>query len=47
LEKNLADLLEKDARRQELGANGLRIVEENSGATLRTVEWLMPSLLKP
>jgi 3-deoxy-D-manno-octulosonic-acid transferase len=38
LESALADLLADDARRAELGARALRVVQENLGATGRTVQ---------
>jgi len=44
LTKTFDDLLQDTKHRQELGARGKTLVEENRGATLRTIELLMPML---
>jgi 3-deoxy-D-manno-octulosonic-acid transferase len=45
LEAVLAQLLGDDAMRAQLGARALRVVEENFGATARTVDLLLEKLL--
>ncbi|MHB9009220.1 MAG: 3-deoxy-D-manno-octulosonic acid transferase [Limisphaerales bacterium] len=44
LERELADLLANPGRREELGANALRVVKENAGAMDRTVEMIVSNL---
>ena len=44
LEQGLADLLANEARREELGRNALRVVEENLGAIERTVDMIVKHL---
>ena len=46
LERVLADLLEKPARRTELGTRALAVVTENRGAVERTVEMILPELAR-
>jgi 3-deoxy-D-manno-octulosonic-acid transferase len=41
LERVLADLLAHPAKREELGRNGLAVVQQNQGATQRTIEMLL------
>jgi len=44
LEQALAELLENEPRRAQLGRNALAVVAENLGAIERTVEMILPSL---
>ena len=44
LEKALAELLENEKRRAQLGRNALAVVADNLGAIERTVEMILPSL---
>ena len=44
LERILAELLADDARRERLGRNALKVVHENLGAILRTVEMILGEL---
>ena len=44
LETALAELLQNEARRAQLGRNALAVVGENLGAIDRTVEMILPSL---
>ena len=44
LEATFADLLGNEARRLELGRNGQRVVQENQGATTRTVEMILQKM---
>jgi 3-deoxy-D-manno-octulosonic-acid transferase len=44
LEAALAELLQNEARRTQLGKNALEVVAENLGAIDRTVEMILPSL---
>ena len=44
LEKALAELLENEPRRAQLGRNALAVVADNLGAIERTVEMILPSL---
>jgi len=46
LEEAMADLLADDARRTQLGARALQVVQENLGATQRTVEMIVDTLRK-
>ncbi len=41
LEKTLGDLLGNEARREELGRNALKVVQENLGAIERTVDMIV------
>ena len=41
LEKTISSLLENAARRSELGANAMRFVQQSSGATARTIDFLV------
>jgi 3-deoxy-D-manno-octulosonic-acid transferase len=43
LERAIDDLLSRESHRRELGRAGLRVVEENSGATPRTVDLIVPA----
>lgn len=44
LEQQLAGLLANEARRAQLGRNALKVVQENRGATSRTVEMILARL---
>jgi 3-deoxy-D-manno-octulosonic-acid transferase len=44
LETVLADLLVNDARREQLGRNGLKVVEQNLGAIERTIDMIVSEL---
>ena len=44
LEKALGDLLADEARRQQLGRNALKVVQENLGAIERTVDMIVERL---
>lgn len=44
LEQKLAELLTNDARRAQLGHNALKVVQENRGATNRTVDVILDRL---
>ena len=44
LEKTLGDLLADEARRQQLGRNALKVVQENLGAIERTVDMIVERL---
>ncbi len=44
LERTFADLLSRPERREELGRNAQRIVEENGGAVNRTVDLIVEHL---
>ena len=44
LETALAELLQNEARRAQLGRNALAVVGENLGAIDRTIEMILPSL---
>lgn len=46
LERAFDDLLANETRRRELGERGLRVVQENAGATVRTVELIVPAFQK-
>ena len=41
LEKTISDLLENAAHRSELGANAMNLVQQSSGATARTIDFLV------
>lgn len=41
LEKTISDLLENAARRSELGVNAMSLVQQSSGATARTIDFLV------
>ena len=44
LEKKLAELLESESRRAELGRNAVKVVRENLGAIDRTVDMIVKHL---
>ena len=44
LENAIAELLADENRREELGRNALRVVRENLGAVVRTVDMILENL---